>query len=177
MKKADWKDIAELVGIAAIVASLVFVGLQMRQEQTIAITETRSTVTHKIGEITTVIESNPGVWIRGLDGEDLTAEERVVFYSMAELVESYFFDMFLRFRNLDIGSVEPLARDFAFAVYTYPGLKQAYLSEFESDQIRNQAYGDDESRVDDFRNLVMQYLEDLEEAGPPVPSEKRYVFW
>ena len=37
MKKADWKDTAELVGIAAIVASLVFVGLQMRQSQVIAI--------------------------------------------------------------------------------------------------------------------------------------------
>jgi hypothetical protein len=177
LKSTNWKDIAELIGIAAIVASLVFVGLQMRQEQTIAITETRSTVTQKIGEISAIIESSPGVWIRGLDGEELSAEERVVFYSMVEVVESFFFDMFLRFRNLEIGSVEPLARDFAFAVYTYPGLKQAYISEFESDQTRNQAYGDDESRVDDFRNLVMQYLEELEERGPPVPAEKRYVFW
>ena len=37
MKTNNWKDIAELVGIAAIVASLVFVGLQMRQSQGIAI--------------------------------------------------------------------------------------------------------------------------------------------
>ena len=29
----NWKDIAELIGIAAIVASLVFVGLQMRQDR------------------------------------------------------------------------------------------------------------------------------------------------
>ena len=33
MKSTNWKDIAELIGIAAIVASLVFVGLQMRQER------------------------------------------------------------------------------------------------------------------------------------------------
>ena len=31
MKSGDWKSIAEFIGIAAIVASLVFVGLQMRQ--------------------------------------------------------------------------------------------------------------------------------------------------
>lgn len=37
MKKTDWKDTAELVGIAAIVASLVFVGLELRQSQQIAI--------------------------------------------------------------------------------------------------------------------------------------------
>lgn len=33
MKQTDWKDIAELIGIAAIVASLVFVGLQMQQDR------------------------------------------------------------------------------------------------------------------------------------------------
>jgi hypothetical protein len=39
MKNSDWKDIAELFGIAAIVASLIFVGLQMKQSQEIAIAE------------------------------------------------------------------------------------------------------------------------------------------
>ena len=36
MKFREWNEIAELVGIAAIVASLVFVGLQMRQDHVIA---------------------------------------------------------------------------------------------------------------------------------------------
>ena len=37
MKNTSWKDIAELIGIAAIVASLIFVGLQMRQTHEIAL--------------------------------------------------------------------------------------------------------------------------------------------
>jgi hypothetical protein len=37
MQRTNWKDIAELVGIAAIVASLIFVGLQMKQSQEIAL--------------------------------------------------------------------------------------------------------------------------------------------
>jgi len=36
MSSTSWKDTAELIGIAAIVASLVFVGMQMRQDQEIA---------------------------------------------------------------------------------------------------------------------------------------------
>ena len=32
MKNSTWKDTAELIGIVAIVASLIFVGLQVRQE-------------------------------------------------------------------------------------------------------------------------------------------------
>ncbi len=39
MKFREWNEIAELVGIAAIVASLVFVGLQMRQDHAIARSE------------------------------------------------------------------------------------------------------------------------------------------
>ena len=36
MNTSNWKDIAELIGITAIVASLVFVGLEMRQDHVIA---------------------------------------------------------------------------------------------------------------------------------------------
>ena len=37
MKSSNWKAVAEFVGIAAIVASLIFVGLQLKQSQEIAI--------------------------------------------------------------------------------------------------------------------------------------------
>ena len=37
MKSTNWKDNAELIGIAAIVASLIFVGLQMKQSHDIAL--------------------------------------------------------------------------------------------------------------------------------------------
>ncbi len=37
MKFADWKEFAELIGIVAIVASLLFVGLQLKQGHEIAL--------------------------------------------------------------------------------------------------------------------------------------------
>ena len=39
MKTSNWKDIAELFGVASIVASLIFVGLQLKQSQKIAIAD------------------------------------------------------------------------------------------------------------------------------------------
>ena len=36
MRAESWKHIAEAIGVAAIVASLVFVGLQLRQEDDVA---------------------------------------------------------------------------------------------------------------------------------------------
>ena len=37
MPSRNWRDIAELIGIGAIVASLIFVGLQLQQSQEIAV--------------------------------------------------------------------------------------------------------------------------------------------
>ena len=37
MRNVTWKDAIELVGIGAVVASLIFVGLQMRQTHEIAL--------------------------------------------------------------------------------------------------------------------------------------------
>jgi hypothetical protein len=37
MKQTNWKDISELLGMAAIISSLVFVGMELRQSQQIAI--------------------------------------------------------------------------------------------------------------------------------------------
>ena len=37
MRFTEWKEIAELIGLVAIVASLVFVGLQLKQSQEIAL--------------------------------------------------------------------------------------------------------------------------------------------
>ena len=93
MKKTDWKDIAELVGIAAIVASLVFVGLQMRQDQAIARADLGSrTAEIQIGikEILTSAEF-ARVWTKMLNQPDeLTAEERGRVDSFLDLVQESF---------------------------------------------------------------------------------------
>lgn len=39
MKPFPWKTLAEAIGVATIVGSLIFVGLQIRQEQDIALSE------------------------------------------------------------------------------------------------------------------------------------------
>lgn len=58
MQFAKWKDIAELVGLVAIVASLVFVGLQLRQSQEIALSQTHSERSGAvIGQIMSVAEN------------------------------------------------------------------------------------------------------------------------
>ena len=51
MKTGSWKDIAELVGIAAIVASLIFVGLELKQNRDLAIATMKDSTTNGYREL------------------------------------------------------------------------------------------------------------------------------
>ena len=148
----------------------------MQQEQEIAITETRSAVTQTISDLATIIEAAPGIWKSDLDGEELSDEERITFLAMSEAVKSHFFHIYLRFRRLSVNDPESIIRDYAYALYIYPGLRHTYLEEEERNEMRKAAFGESE-RFNPFRTLVKTYLEDLEQRSPEVPTEKRYVFW
>jgi hypothetical protein len=177
MKSTNWKDVAELIGIAAIVASLLFVGLQMQQEQEIAISETHSSVTQTIGALAVMMESSSDIWAKGLDGAELSIADQTVFFAMAEAVETYFINMYLRFFRLDIGDPNQFARNWAYALYIHPGLRRAYMSEQRYDEQRYAAFRGEGNRVDIFSVLVLEYLEQLDRDEPAIPSERRYVFW
>ena len=82
MKSIDWKDIAEFVGISAIVASLVFVGLQLKQSQEIAIAEAFLSILASEIEATDSINENADLWARANNGAELSAAEQVIFENL-----------------------------------------------------------------------------------------------
>jgi hypothetical protein len=91
MKKSDWKETAELIGIAAIVASLIFVGLEMRQTQVIAratLYQMRSDSAQAIREALIFPESLQSAISKG--SSDLTTAERVSLNSMISMTLDHF---------------------------------------------------------------------------------------
>jgi hypothetical protein len=74
MKKTNWKVVAELVGIVAIVGSLLFVGIQLRQEQTIAFAEINQSAVESYVSIDAFIAEHAGALVRSNAGEQLTDE-------------------------------------------------------------------------------------------------------
>ena len=79
MKFQRFNEIAELVGIVAIVASLVFVGMQMRQAQQIALSDNYLQMVANVVAINEAIAANPEIFIRGNAAEELSPEEMVIF--------------------------------------------------------------------------------------------------
>jgi len=97
MKKSNWKDIAELIGIAAIVASLLFVGLQMKQSQDIAIAAQYQERANTAIEYYSGFMSEPAISDRG-----------------KRMIEDGFFDTFPTAVRESISSETPVATALAY---------------------------------------------------------------
>jgi hypothetical protein len=127
MKSVSWKTVAELTGITAIVASLVFVGFQIRQEQSIAVAQLRAQHMDSQIEWSRLIAENNEIWVRGLSGEDLEDGEKAVFRTLAN---SYFTIQSVTYTRLRDGwiNIDPtgVAYETAHNLASYPGLNAAF---------------------------------------------------
>ncbi len=82
MKQAKLRDWLEIVGIFAVVVSLLFVGLQMRQTQDIAIAEMDWNNMIAEMESRSAIYEYPDVWAKGNAGVTLTPSESVIYTTL-----------------------------------------------------------------------------------------------
>ena len=176
MATNNWKDTAELIGIAAIVASLVFVGLQMRQEQEIAITETFGDTSQSGMDLALEIGAHMDIWRRGLDGEELGESDQGRFDALATAVFEYNQRQFVRWFRL--GPIDPdvATSRMAYAMYVFPGLRRAYERKQAYDASLDSARGFPQS-VQPWEPSVRHYLDQFDETKPPIPKERNYLFW
>jgi hypothetical protein len=87
MKDANWKSIAELIGIAAIVASLFFLGFQLKLSHETAVSEINASHYASLVEINNGIADHADVWSRGNAGLDLDQGETVTYHRLLENFE------------------------------------------------------------------------------------------
>ena len=83
MPNRNWKETAELIGIASLVASLIFVGLQIRQDQDIAVAQIYADHDDTVIEWARLLSENRDLWVRGLKGDKLDDAENAVFVAIA----------------------------------------------------------------------------------------------
>ena len=75
MKLANWKYLVEIVGITAIVASLIFVGIQIQQDQRVARSQVTLTALEAAVAMNTAIAEHAGVWVKARNKEVLSETE------------------------------------------------------------------------------------------------------
>jgi len=174
MASNSWKDTAELVGIAAIIVSLIFVGIQLRLERDVSLVEARSGLTERVIYLTEIINNDEDLWKRGLDNEKLTPVEEMKFLSLYNAVRSHIFTQWVRWSN--IGPIDPdyAPEALAYALYSYPGLRRIHMSNEAFRRERESAFNRT-TPVNDFDGQVLGYLEELDRAEPE--PRRQYIFW
>ena len=123
-----WKDTAEFVGIGAIVASLIFVGLQMRQEQEIARAQALSEHISVGVDFQFEMTEHSDILVKGNSGEALDDVERHKLRAFMEAAEDrVFLQIMLQQRlrgNLTLTTTE---LKFASFLYRNPVARAAWI--------------------------------------------------
>jgi hypothetical protein len=176
MRAVSWKDIIEFLGITAIVASLIFVGFQIQQDQEIAIADTYGSIPESAANLAELVMSESDVWRRGLDGEELPNEDQVKFLALLSAVQLHISNIHIRWNQIGPIASSVASRRYAFALYTYPGLRNArslQLAELEAGGVALEGA---------FTSSLLEreadrFLADYDKSNPPMPQKKSYIFW
>jgi hypothetical protein len=161
----DWKKTAELVGILALVLSLIFVGLQMKQANEIAYMELDTAMTGIAVDIADLVATNPGVWVKANAGEELTAAEHAIFDKAISAMNLRVVVMSAQASQLgrdDIGSL--VRRDWAAFLHQNPGARRAWLSREDNLIKYRQLAAPDEEDFSGWRDSIQAELAILDQA-------------
>ena len=127
MKFNYWKGIAEVIGGAAIVGSLIFVGLQIRQEQAIALSEINLSILASQIELNNSISDHADIWVKGNAGDTLEASERIIFEGLLENTAFLARTEWRQYGSFNLTrGLQVAIADFALYLYQNPGARQTW---------------------------------------------------
>ena len=166
MRTKKWKGIAEAIGVTAIVASLVFVGLQIRQDDEIARLELIDRSTEQQRDLQMWIAENSDVWIRGCAGSELDDVEQAIFQRIVDIYITQTYNRWVvRFALTEQTGAggQYLIDAYAANVHRYLGFRAAYKARarWGAEGRRYEDY-----YLVDFRQAFDTRLAELERMDP-----------
>ncbi len=170
MKPRNWKSYAELIGIVAIVASLLFVGMQLRQDRQLAEFETLAAEQMADLELARFLEEKGGIWRKGLADEPLSEDEQVSFDMLSYALYSKSSYRVQRRVTLTGAVVERTGRSYAYFVYANPGLRKWFDALVDVQTLRSRAY-DLPEEIRYYPQIVAEHLRILDEKSPETPEQ------
>lgn len=165
MDSAKLNDWIQVVGIFALVASLIFVGLQMRQAQNIAMSDGALANAANTIEKNTAIRENSDIWIRGNSGQKLTESEAIVFQTIVRSALVAEFMEITRLRRVGADHIaDSLTADFSAFLFENPGARRVWVEDRKStDKFRSILVPGISITDDEFAQTVKLQLEQLDQ--------------
>ena len=127
MSFKKFNEVAELLGMVAIVASLIFVGLQLQQSQRIALAEVQATDSSASIELASLLSDHSEAWVRGVAGEELEDSDAAVFRNIMITLSDNAYSRQEQFRLLgDDESADAVVHEFAAFLHDRPGARRVW---------------------------------------------------
>ena len=164
MNNTSWKDIAELIGMTAIVLSLLFVGLQLRQTQQLAVEEGINYSNERQNEIRDLIVANAEIWQKACAGEPLDPVSRVIAAKIFDAwIDHVAGEYVLRAKGARQSdeSRQRIVEEFAAQFWIYPGLRELN----ESKSAWHNGAVETSSFLGEFSARIRSRAEELESRG------------
>lgn len=126
MKPSDWKAIAEGVGVTAIVASLIFVGLQLKQEQEIAQAQAIGDMIQYRIEAQVELNAHTGILVKANSNAVLDVVEMQILRNLVQMEEDRTFLQTLRQGPLG-DNIQTHELKFAVFLFKNPAARRAWM--------------------------------------------------
>ena len=161
MNSQQLNDWIQVIGIFGVMASLIFVGVQLRQDREHAMAQTFVDTAASFIDVSDLVISNADVWVRALDGEELSAEERLIFEQIALAWYRRRLSQHNTAASLRGESNSP--RSTAHTIYNHPGLRAWFDSNYPA------------TLAGGFTAEIRHWLERIDTGDVTPPGEKSYV--
>lgn len=172
MKNEQLQDWIQIVGLFAVVASLVFVGIEIRQSSRAASDASLLSDAQSITMLEELVANNADVWLRGCRGEELEPAEEMVF---THIFHAYEFQYFLRWLRAERGVATATANitinNMAMNLHRHLGLRRAWDEHFATrthlpDDIDLHLYRDAvEAEVEEYRDFEPEPYDNIYRCG------------
>ena len=160
-----WKDYAELIGIASIVASLVFVGIEVRQSSSALQVDQITGYGEMAISVRSLLAEHADVWHKACAGDELTTAESTLAGQLFRACTEF---MWVQGISSGVGDLEftrSLAGRFAANVHRYPGFAALFRSNSDWGRL-GEPGRTNLAAASEFTNLVVARIAELREIEP-----------
>jgi hypothetical protein len=166
LKSFSWKVVAEFGGAAAIVASLIFVGLQLRQELRVASVEAGFSLVESFYEQRNGTIENAAIWVKGNAGvEELSPAEAAIYEALIRKRWAHAYWTDYTMQQL-LGENYVSVHDFAGFLHRNPGARRSWKALMAIEQDYREKLVPEPIGVD-MMNIVLADLEKLDQIDRP----------
>ena len=160
MVPKELNDWLQVIGLFGVLGGLIFVGLQLRLDRQVAVQQAVADASNRTLYWAEVVSDHSNVWVRGLEGESLSPDERATFDSLATAWEIGLYTAWVGATELGEDQPERFIRSAALEIHANPG-----LAEFWERHLEHQKLTDPDGLSDPWLAGVIAEIDRLEGSG------------